>query len=96
MEIVVWIIELTIVIRLDKPILSIPKKIECDNVSKVLVRILKEANEIRNVDSGLPNTVEAIKLAKIKETKDKRTPTAISKITPQITEARVFSSSPEA
>src|SRR4030067_2989928 len=82
--------------KLLSPILSTPVKIDCDTVNSAPEKMLMEAIDASNVDSGLRRTVEAMKFAINRETKDKVNPVIISKVSPATIMSRAFSSLLEA
>jgi len=85
-----------IIMKLLSPILSKPVKIDRDTVNSAPEKMLMEVMDTSNVDSGLRRTVEAMKLAINKETRDKVNPVTISKVSPATIMPRAFSSLLEA
>jgi hypothetical protein len=82
--------------KLFSPILSTPTKTEWDTLNSAPEKMLMEAMDTSDVDSGLRKNVEAMKLAVKKETKDKVNPVMTKKVSPATIMSRAISSLLEA
>src|SRR3990170_126519 len=80
------------IVKLLSPILSTPIKLDWDTVNSAPEKMLMETMDISDVDSGMRKTVEAMKLAINKETKDKVNPVTISNVSPATIMPCTFSS----